>query len=42
MSYKVLIVDDDSIVRIGLKSVVDWQKLDLEIIGEASDGVEAY
>lgn len=42
MPYKVLIVDDDSIVRIGLKSVVDWKRLELEIIGEASDGVEAY
>lgn len=42
MPYRVLIVDDDSIVRIGLKSVVDWEKLNIEIIGEASDGMEAY
>jgi two-component system response regulator YesN len=41
MSYRVLLVDDDSIVRMGLKMAVNWQELGFEIIGEASNGEEA-
>ncbi|MCI1306372.1 MAG: response regulator [Lachnospiraceae bacterium] len=35
---RVLIVDDDTMVRIGLKTVMDWEKNGYEVIGEASDG----
>lgn len=38
---KVLIVDDELLVRIGIKSCIDWQKNGMEVIGEASDGNEA-
>lgn len=41
MSYKVLLVDDDSLVRIGLKSIIDWKSKGFEVVGEASDGKEA-
>lgn len=41
MSYSVLLVDDDSIVRMGLKMAVNWQELGFEIVGEASNGEEA-
>lgn len=38
---RILIVDDEPLVRIGLKSVIDWKLNGMEIVGEASDGVEA-
>ena len=41
MSYRVLLVDDDSIVRMGLKMAVNWHELGFEIVGEASNGEEA-
>ncbi len=37
---KIMIVDDEAIVRIGFKSLVDWQALGCEI-SEASNGQEA-
>lgn len=37
----VLIVDDEPIIRIGLKSLVDWEENGFRLAGEASDGVEA-
>ena len=39
--YKVLIVDDEVLVRIGIKSYIQWDKLGLVLIGEASNGIEA-
>ncbi len=38
---KVLIVDDELIVRIGLKSILEWEKYGYKVIGEAADGGEA-
>jgi len=35
---KVLIVDDEAIVRVGLKSMIDWQAHGFELVGEARDG----
>lgn len=40
--YKVLIADDESIIRRGLCSIIDWNKQGFEIIGEASNGQDAY
>lgn len=37
----VLIVDDKYIVRHGLQNAIDWEKYDLRIVGEASNGREA-
>ncbi|MCX7773879.1 MAG: response regulator [Clostridia bacterium] len=39
MSYKVLIIDDEPIIRKGLTSIMNWSQLGCEICGEASDGV---
>lgn len=39
--YKIIIVDDEVLVRIGIKSCIDWQKNGFEIVGEASNGIEA-
>ena len=39
-TIKVLLVDDHSVVRMGLKVFFDLQD-DIEVVGEASDGSEA-
>lgn len=39
--YRVVIADDESIIRKGLRESVEWDSLGLEISGEAGDGVEA-
>lgn len=38
MKRKVLIADDEILVRIGIKHSVDWEANGLEVIGEAADG----
>ena len=40
MSVKVLIVDDQSLVRAGFRMILDAEP-DIEVVGEASDGLEA-
>lgn len=37
----VLIVDDEPIIRVGLKTLVDWQEHGFRLVGEAADGAEA-
>ena len=39
---KVLIVDDEYIMRQGLKYMIDWEQEGFEIIGEATNGLEAF
>ncbi len=41
MAYKVMLVDDDSLVRMGLRHSVDWAAKGLVLAGEAADGGEA-
>ena len=38
---RVLLVDDEIIIREGFKRLFDWEAHDCDIIGEASDGMEA-
>lgn len=38
---RVLIVDDELIVRVGIKTMIDWDKNGFEIVGDAADGEEA-
>lgn len=38
---KVLVVDDEFIVRAGLISCINWEEMNLDLIGEASNGHEA-
>lgn len=38
--FKVLIIDDEEIIREGLRTVINWDMLDCRVIGEASDGDE--
>ncbi|WP_449536464.1 response regulator transcription factor [Ferdinandcohnia sp. Marseille-Q9671] len=39
--WKVLIADDEYIIRDGIHSSIDWEKYNMEVIGEAEDGEEA-
>lgn len=39
--YKILIVDDEVLVRVGIKSMVNWEDKGYTIIGEACNGIEA-
>lgn len=39
--YKLLIVDDEPLVLVGIKSMIDYSKLNIEIIGTASNGQAA-
>ncbi|GAA0349035.1 response regulator transcription factor [Bacillus horti] len=38
---KVLLVDDEKFVRMGLRSLIDWEKCGYEVCGEATNGEEA-
>ena len=38
--YKVLIVEDEDIIRKGLLFMVNWQEADCVVVGEAVDGLE--
>ncbi|XOK58401.1 response regulator transcription factor [Paenibacillus elgii] len=38
---KVMIVDDEALVRIGIKSCIEWEKYGLEFVGQAEDGIQA-
>lgn len=38
---KIMIVDDEAIVRIGVKSCINWEKNGFKVVGEASNGEEA-
>nr|WP_251035562.1 response regulator [Paenibacillus sp. ISL-20] len=38
---RILIVDDEPLVRIGIKSAIDWEAQGVDIVGEAGDGEEA-
>lgn len=39
--YRVLIADDEIIIREGLRESIDWAALGMEVVGEAEDGEEA-
>lgn len=36
--FRVAIIDDEPIIRKGIKNIINWQMLDCEICGEAGDG----
>lgn len=39
--YKVLIVDDKALIRKGIISSIDWEALNIELVGEADNGTHA-
>lgn len=40
--YKLLIVDDEILIRNGIQNLIEWEIYGIEIIGEAEDGMKAY
>lgn len=38
---RVLLVDDEIVIREGFKKLFDWETHDCEVVGEAADGMEA-
>ncbi|MDD6274890.1 MAG: response regulator [Clostridiaceae bacterium] len=38
---RVLLVDDEIMIREGFKRLFDWDAHDCEVVGEAADGMEA-
>ncbi|MBB6733308.1 response regulator [Cohnella zeiphila] len=38
--YRVLIVEDEQIIREGFKRTIEWESFGLEIVGEAKDGAD--
>ena len=39
--YRVIIVDDEPVIRRGLRETIEWDALGLEVAGEAANGTEA-
>jgi two-component system, response regulator YesN len=39
--HSVLIIDDEKIVRIAMKTIIKWGEYDFNIVGTAADGLEA-
>lgn len=42
LMYKVLIVEDEILVRNGIINSIKWDKFDMQVIGEASNGKDAW
>ncbi|GKX32203.1 hypothetical protein SH1V18_46830 [Vallitalea longa] len=40
--YRVLIVDDEVLVRVGLKTTIDWENIGFTVVAEASNGEQGY
>lgn len=38
--FRVAIIDDEPVIRKGIKNVINWQMFDCEVCGEAGDGQE--
>ncbi|MDF2884990.1 MAG: hypothetical protein K0R54_5561 [Clostridiaceae bacterium] len=36
--YKLLIVDDEPLVQVGVKSMLNWGDYEIEVIGTVSNG----
>lgn len=41
-SYKVVIAEDEKLIRTGIAESIDWNALDAEVVGLAKNGTEAY
>jgi two-component system response regulator YesN len=38
---KLLIIDDEATIRKGLRETIDWETLQIEVVGDVSNGIEA-
>ncbi|RIX52360.1 response regulator [Paenibacillus nanensis] len=41
MAYKVMLVDDEMLVRLGVKSLIQWEEHGFQFMGDAPDGAKA-
>ena len=39
--FRVMLIDDEEPTRLLLKKSIDWESLDIEVVGEAASGIEA-
>lgn len=39
---RLLIVEDEDLIRQSLEHIIDWQSLGVEVVGSCRDGIEAY
>ena len=39
--YRVLLVDDEEDIRVGISQKMDWEKLGFALVGEAANGQDA-
>jgi len=42
LMYKVMIVEDEMLVRIGIKNSVDWAKFNMQVVADVTDGQAAW
>jgi two-component system response regulator YesN len=40
--YKLLVVEDEEVIREGIVSMIDWKSHGIEVCGQASNGVDGY
>lgn len=40
--YKLVIVDDEKIIRETISNLIDWETLNIQIVGVCKDGIEAF
>jgi two-component system response regulator YesN len=40
--YRVVIVEDEILVRVGLRNSINWADLEMEVIAALSNGAEAW
>lgn len=38
--FKVMLIDDEPIIRKGLKNIINWKRFDCEVCAEAADGLD--
>ena len=41
MIFKLLVVDDEVTMRKGISNYMNWASIDCQVVGSASDGMEA-
>lgn len=39
---RLIIVDDEKIIRESIRSLIDWESLGIEVVGVCKNGLEAY
>ncbi len=40
MQWKAIVADDEAVIRSGIKKLIDWSRLGIEIVGLAEDGIQ--